>query len=244
MSLVQRAAAAATQRVRFRTARSRRTAPTASFTFDDFPRSAWTTGGPILARYEALATYFTAGRYCDSHENGLEYYSPDDLRAVAAAGHEIGCHTFSHQSSPAVGSRELMADMDRNQAFVGSVLGPYPLETFAYPYGDASPRTKALVSRRYAVGRGIRPGVNGRTVDMGQLRAVPLEIRNWTAELVERNVEAARGTNGWVVFFSHDVSEAPSPYGATPAMLEHALATVRNAGLDILTVRDACDQLH
>ena len=244
MRLLERANAALTRRVRFRTARSPLASPVASFSFDDFPRSAWTVGGPLLARYGAPATYYAAGRFCGAREDGLDYYDADDLRAVVAAGHEIGCHTFSHRSSPEIGPYALAQDLDRNRAFLEGVLGASFVETFAYPYGDASPRTKALASRRFHASRGIRAGVNGRVVDMGQLRAVPLEIRNWTAERVERQVEAARRTNGWVVFFSHDVSETPSPYGATPAMLEHALEAVRAAGIDILTVRDACRRLH
>lgn len=81
--------------------------------------------------------------------------------------------------------------------------------------------------------------MNGRTLDLGQLKAVPLEIRSWTAEAVDQEVELARQTGGWIVFFSHDVSEAPSPYGATPAMLEHALDQVRAAGIEILPVKHA-----
>jgi peptidoglycan/xylan/chitin deacetylase (PgdA/CDA1 family) len=225
--------------VTFKRARSTLSAPLASFSFDDFPRSAWTTGGPILDRYDAKATYYVAGRFCGVHEDGLEYYGAEDLRAVHAAGHELGCHTFSHRHSPQVSSRALGADLDRNRAFVAEAVGQAEFASFAYPYGDASPRTKLLAGRRFSLSRGIRAGVNGPRLDLGQLKAVPLEVRSWTAEAVERHVETARQTNGWIVFFSHDVSEAPSPYGATPAMLEHALSQVRAAGIEVLTVKDA-----
>jgi peptidoglycan/xylan/chitin deacetylase (PgdA/CDA1 family) len=239
MWLLEQANAALTRRVRFRTARAELARPIASFSFDDFPHSAWTVGGPILARYGAPATYYASGRFCGAHEDGLEYYRAEDLRAVAAAGHEIGCHSFSHRCAPAIGPRAFAEDLDRNHAFLTSVLGDYAPETFAYPEGEACPRTKALASRRFPVNRGVHAGVNGPLVDMGQLLAVPLESRNWTADMVERHVETARRTRGWIIFFSHDVSDAPSSYGATPAMLEHALATVRAAGIDMLTVRDA-----
>ena len=239
MKLLRKANNALTRQVRLKTARSRLSAPVASFTFDDFPRSAWTVGGPILARHAAKATYYVAGRFCDRHEDGLDYYGREDLRALYAAGHEVGCHTFSHRHCPDTPSRELDADWDRNGVFVREVLGDVRMTSFAYPYGNASPRTKALAGRRFAVSRGIRSGVNGRTLDLGQLKAVPLEIRSWTAGAVEREVELARRTGGWIVFFSHDVSDAPSPYGATPAMLEHALDQVKTAGIEILPVKHA-----
>jgi peptidoglycan/xylan/chitin deacetylase (PgdA/CDA1 family) len=234
-----RANNALTSRVRFKTARSHLSAPVASFTFDDFPRSAWTTGGPILARYGARATYYTAGRFCGIEEDGLVYYDRDDLQAVHAGGHEIGCHTFSHRRSPKVGSAELQADLDRNAEFVREVLGDVRMTSFAYPYGEASPRTKALMGGRFPVSRGIKAGVNGRTLDLGQLKAVPLESRSWSAGWIEREVTAAKASGGWLVFFSHDVSDAPSPYGATPAMLEHALEAVTRAGIETLPVKHA-----
>jgi peptidoglycan/xylan/chitin deacetylase (PgdA/CDA1 family) len=239
MSLFARANNSLTRQVRLKTARSKLSAPVASFSFDDFPRSAWTTGGPILDRYAAKATYFVAGRFCGQEEDGLTYFEAEDLRALYAAGHEVGCHTFSHRHSPKVASRELQADWDRNARFVRDLLGDVAMTSFAYPYGDASPRTKGLAGRRFAVSRGIRAGVNGRSLDLGQLRSVPLEVRCWTASAVEAQVDQARRTNGWITFFSHDVSDTPSPYGATPAMLAHALETVRTAGIEVLTIKHA-----
>ncbi len=239
MNLLAKANNALTRQIRYKTARSRLDAPIASFTFDDFPRSAWTVGGPLLERYGARATYYAAGRFCGRHEDGLDYYEADDLRAIRAAGHEVGCHTFSHRSSPKVGSADLQADWDRNVAFVREALGQDGFASFAFPYGDASPRTKKLASARFPVSRSVYSGVNSGEIDLAQLRAVPLEIRNWKAAEVEARVAEAVRSTGWIVFFSHDVSDSPSPYGATPEMLEHALATVRAAGIDILPVREA-----
>ncbi|HEY2836509.1 MAG TPA: polysaccharide deacetylase family protein, partial [Rhizomicrobium sp.] len=38
--------------------------PIASITFDDFPKSAWSEGGPVLARHGVRATYYTSGSFC------------------------------------------------------------------------------------------------------------------------------------------------------------------------------------
>lgn len=228
-----------TARTRFRTVRSRLARPTASFTFDDFPKSAWTTAGPILQAHGARGTYFTSGRYCGVREGAIDYYDADDLRALKAAGHEIGCHTFAHGRSSRVRSEALEADWDRNAAFLDEAVGGAEVTSFAYPFGDASPRAKALASRRFPVSRGIWKGVNRGSVDLAQLRVQPLEARSWTARSVERRVRRAAETGGWLVFFSHDVSDQPSPYGMTPAMLHHAIDTALAAGLDILPVRDA-----
>lgn len=220
--------------------RSRLRQPLASITFDDFPKSAWTIGGAIVERFGARGTYFTSGRFCGAREYGVQYYDADDLRALHAAGHEVGSHTYLHRSVRNMPSRELVADAERNAAFVREVLGDdATLSSFAFPFGDVSPRTKFLYSRLYPCCRGIRARVNSGRLDLAQLWAVPLEVRHWTAQRVEQRVEEARALNGWLVFFTHDVSEAPSPYGCTPAMLEHALGCVTGAGMEVLPVRDA-----
>lgn len=243
MKLLNKANDVLTARTRFRTVPARLARPAASFTFDDFPKSAWTVGGPLLEARGGRGTYFTSGRYCGVREDGIDYYDAEDLRALKAAGHEIGCHTFAHRRSSQVASAELQADWDRNADFLQEAAEGAELSSFAFPYGDASPRTKALASRRFPVSRGIWKGVNRGSVDAAQLRVQPLEARSWTARAVERRVKRAVETQGWLVFFSHDVSETPSPYGATPDMLKHAIDAAGAAGLDILPVRDAYRRL-
>jgi peptidoglycan/xylan/chitin deacetylase (PgdA/CDA1 family) len=211
----------------------------ASITFDDFAKSAWTTGGPILESFEARATYYVAGGLCGRAENGLEYFNADDLLAVHAAGHEVGGHTFSHPHVPLVSSRVLVNDADRNAEFVREVLGDVSLSSFAYPYGDVSLRTKLLFSRLFPSCRGTRLGVNARVVDLSQLKAVPLESRSWHADDIERAVAEAEAAKGWIIFFSHDVSDSPTPWGCTPAALEHALQTLQQVGMGVLPVKHA-----
>lgn len=240
MSFAYRLNAFATRQLPMKLARLRHDRPMASFSFDDFPRTAWTVGGPILERHKVKATYYAVGGFAGRTVEDVEQYDEADLRAVHAAGHEIGCHTYSHERGPGVSSDDLKRDVARNAAYLSSVLGDgYRPQTFAYPYGEVSPRTKALFARTFPLSRGIRAGVNGSLSDLSQLRAVPLEARSWSAAEVERWVAAARACKGWLVFFSHDVAEDPSPYGCTPAMLEHALGCVRDAGFEILTVKDA-----
>ena len=219
--------------------RSRLDRPVASISFDDFPRSAWREGGPILERYGARATYYAAGRFCGQTEEGIEYYTSSDLTEVRDAGHEIGCHSFSHQYGTGVSSKALREEAARNQAFVDALLGDYPLTSFAYPYGDVSPRTKLLFASRFATSRGIQRGVNAGLIDLAQLKAVILEHQAWNPAAIERTVAQAVRQNGWIIFFTHDVSDDPSPFGATPEMLDHALSAVRKAGIDILPVKHA-----
>lgn len=228
-----------TQRLPLKPARSRLGAPIASITFDDFPRSAWTSGGEILARHNARATYYAAGSFQGRTEDGLEYFTPEDLKAIAAAGHEVGCHGYRHKVSWRLSSQDLARDSERNAAAVREALGDYVLSSYAYPYGEASPRTKGVMGARFATSRGITKGVNAGLIDLAQLKAVGIERWWWTPAYIEGVIAEAKARNGWVIFFTHDVSDDPSPYGATPAMLEHALDALAKAQIEVLPVKHA-----
>jgi peptidoglycan/xylan/chitin deacetylase (PgdA/CDA1 family) len=237
--LRQRTNSLTTRLVPTKWVRSRLAAPVASMTFDDFPRSAWTIGGPILARYGAKATYYTSGRFCGVTEDGLEHYTADDLRALVAAGHEVGCHTHDHLYGSRVGTAALKQDIARNREVLADVLGHSEFSSFAYPYGDASPRTKRLFAGLFPTSRGIRAGVNAGIVDLAQLKSVALERRRWSEARIEGFVTEAQARKGWLTFFTHDVSDDPTPFGCTPAMLEHALETLQAADIPVLTVKQA-----
>jgi peptidoglycan/xylan/chitin deacetylase (PgdA/CDA1 family) len=239
VGLLQRANNLITRSLPLKWIRSHADRPMASITFDDFPKSAWTVAGPILARYGAKATYYTAGGFCGVTEDGLEYYDTEDLLAVRAAGHEVGCHSFSHDMAPTLRTEALLADLDRNALFMTTELGEQDLCSYAYPYGQISPRTKAVMGQRYSSARGVRSGVNAKTLDLAELKAIPIEYRRWIPEEIDAAIAQAQALSGWVIFFTHDVSDAPSPFGCTPAMLDHVLARLAAAQVDILPVKHA-----
>ncbi len=238
MGLMHRANNFVTRHLPLKLARCQLSRPVASVTFDDFPKSAWTVGGPILARYGARATYYTAGRFCGISEEGLDYYDASDVAALSAAGHEVGAHSYAHQMAPSLPPRALEMDAARNAEALAPLLD-HAMCSYAYPYGEVSPRAKAAMGARFATARGIRPGVNASMIDLAQLRAVPLEHRRWVPEEIDASVARAVAETGWVIFFTHDVSETPSDFGCTPAMLEYTLGRLADAGLETIPVRQA-----
>jgi peptidoglycan/xylan/chitin deacetylase (PgdA/CDA1 family) len=239
LSFFERANTFVTRKLPLKSVRSRLERPLASITFDDFPKSAWTVAGPILDRFGAKATYYASGRFCGVSEDGIDYYDAEDLRAAYRAGHEIGAHSFAHEKAPLVSSRALALDRAQNAVVLGEILGRAGLASYAYPYGAASPRTKALMGRAFATARGIRPGVNAGRIDLAQLLAVPIERRRWRPEDLRLMVEAARARKGWLILFTHDVCDDPSPFGCTPAMLTEAMEMLASAAIPVAPVKHA-----
>jgi peptidoglycan/xylan/chitin deacetylase (PgdA/CDA1 family) len=213
--------------------------PLASVSFDDFPKSAWEVGGRILDQYDAKATYYAVGDFCGRTVDGVRQYDPEDIRGLVACGHELGSHTYRHTSVITATNQALIQEEEDNKAFFNSILGDYHLSTFAYPFGDISPRTKRLYSKLFPLSRGIRRGLNGKWFDLAQVKAIPLEAREWDPAVIEDWVLKAKATNAWLCLFTHDVSDNPTPWGATPEMLKHALSTIRRCGIEIHTVKAA-----
>jgi|RhiMethySRZTD1v2_1073278.scaffolds.fasta_scaffold1027224_1 peptidoglycan/xylan/chitin deacetylase (PgdA/CDA1 family) len=212
--------------------------PLVSVTFDDFPKSAATTGARLLRDFGVKGTYFVAGGRSGRYLDGVDQFTDDDLLALAESGHEVGCHTFSHLRLPRVSRVEIEQDLILNRNYVHRLLGDYAMTSFAYPFGAASISTKNCLCTHFAFCRGIWSGVNKGRIDFAQLRAVQIDYRLDYPRL-EQVLDEAQRTNGWLIFFTHDVSDTPSPYGCTTQQLALVLETVVRREIAVLPVRDA-----
>jgi peptidoglycan/xylan/chitin deacetylase (PgdA/CDA1 family) len=209
--------------------------PVVSFTFDDFPRSALSIGGSILEKFGARGTYYvTFGLMNRVNELG-ELFHADDLSSLLDRGHDLGTHTFHHSSCHTSSLSEFVQDVKRGKDAVVDLLGHEP-SNFAYPYGDVSLRVKKNVGPILKSCRGIVPGFNGPQVDLNLLRANKLygdvDQLGAAETLIEENVKQKT----WLIFFTHDVSLHPSPYGCTPALFESVVSRAVRSGSRVLTV--------
>ena len=61
-----------------------------SLSFDDFPASAWTEAGPVLAEHGVKATYYVCGGLAGGVNMDRDQFQVPHLQALHAAGHEVG----------------------------------------------------------------------------------------------------------------------------------------------------------
>jgi hypothetical protein len=71
------------------------------------------------------------------------------------------------------------------------------------------------------------------------LRSTPLIETNIDRDGIDRAFDEAVAKNGWLIFYSHDVRAAPSPYGCSPTMLRHALEAASSRKIPILNIAQA-----
>ncbi len=208
-----------------------------SFAFDDIRRSAASNGARILAAHHAAGTYYVSLCKMAKRVNKGERFDAEDLRRLAADGHEIASHTFHHRSSERVSLAEFHADALRGREAIGE-LGITPSDNFAYPFGEVTLAAKQILAREMSTCRGMVPGVNGQVVDLALLRANRLYGGVERLDRVRHLLRYARWRGGWLIFYTHDVRDDPSPRGCTPALLEGAVALALAEGARIATVAD------
>jgi peptidoglycan/xylan/chitin deacetylase (PgdA/CDA1 family) len=213
--------------------------PVVSFTFDDVPLSACTTGADILEQHGIRGTYYVAGGGCGLPSPCGLLASAEHLRTLFKRGHELASHTFSHPAVSSIALGDLGRDLDRNEAILKRVNGGTAVRNFAYPYGDFSFRAKRYVEARFDSCRTLDRGLNVGTTDLGMLKSWSLDNASITRSQIRDIIADAVRQNGWLVFAIHDIDEHPSRFGATPELLLFAIEAAKAAGCAFAPVADA-----
>jgi peptidoglycan/xylan/chitin deacetylase (PgdA/CDA1 family) len=219
--------------------RLRNATPMVSFTFDDIPQSAATTGARILEDHGAHGTFYVSGGLVGTTSPNWAVVDVQDLLALHRRGHEIGCHTFSHKRACDLDAQSMAEEIERNRDYLRTLDGTITVGNFAYPFGYGSFARKLQLRTEFKSCRSIVPGVNSGAVDLQFLRSMPLIDRRIDRDGIERAFDQALNTNGWLIFYSHDVAERPSPYGCSPALMNHALEAASRRKIPVLNMAEA-----
>lgn len=214
--------------------------PLLSITFDDFPISAAQEGARVLERHGARGTYYASAGLSGRDGPCGRNFAPGDIARLAAASHEIGCHSFAHDDAAQSDVFSTLQDLAKNRDVLMSMGAPSP-RTHAYPYGETTPRLKDGLPPRFASARGILPGVNHGRADLVQLNAHAMFGTDWITRLHAALQRAAR-RGGWVIAFTHDVSDWPSAWGTRGVDLDALLHEARKLNFTVLPVSAALER--
>jgi peptidoglycan/xylan/chitin deacetylase (PgdA/CDA1 family) len=213
-----------------------------SFTFDDFPRSAWTVGGKILGEYGVKGTYYAALGLMGQTTPVGEMFERRDLEEVAEGGHELACHTHDHVLCRDLDRIHLLANCERNQLRMSELLCGYRPRNFSFPEGVVTASAKALLSPIYDSCRTIEPGINLDPVDLAFLRANRVYSTSSSRQLQEI-IQRNQRQMGWLILYTHDIGAIPSPWGCTPEEFRAVVACAAVSGTEILPIGDAVQRL-
>jgi peptidoglycan/xylan/chitin deacetylase (PgdA/CDA1 family) len=217
------------------------TGPMISFCFDDAPASATDAGAAILERRGLKGSFFIAAAMAGAEGATGRMADPAAVRRLAEAGHEVGCHTYSHLDCGQATAQDAVEDVARNAKTLDRWGLPQPT-TFAYPYGDVAPATKRVLAGRFTLMRALHPGLVTAGCDLNQAPAVGIEGAQGEAN-ARRWIDRAAGRKAWLILYTHDVAEAPTPWGCTPAALGRLADTALAAGFEVVTVAEGARRL-
>jgi peptidoglycan-N-acetylglucosamine deacetylase len=101
-----------------------------ALTFDDGPHPAYTPQVlKLLRKHHVRATFFVIGQQASAH--------PDLVRAIAADGHTVGTHTWSHADLHRLPAPRVRSEVARAVETVATTTGTIP-HLFRAPYGSWS----------------------------------------------------------------------------------------------------------
>jgi peptidoglycan/xylan/chitin deacetylase (PgdA/CDA1 family) len=111
-----------------------------ALSFDDGPDPEWTPRVlEVLARHDVRGSFFVVGERA-ARARGV-------LRDIAAAGHEIGSHGWSHTSLWRCGPRRTAREIRRAHALIADVTGRAPRH-FRPPWGMVNAAMFPLLARQ------------------------------------------------------------------------------------------------
>ena len=210
-----------------------------SFTFDDAPRTAATEGARIVESLGAGATFYIATSLCG--EISPEYgamLDHSEIRDLATSGHHIAAHSHSHTHLRRGGEAAFRDDCARNKSILEDLSGG-AVDDFAYPFGEYTFAAKAVLADLFTTQRSIDPGVNQGDVDLRLLKSETLEQKHFSLARVEEVVSDCAENGGWLIFFTHDVSDDPTEFGTTPSQLRDVVRVVQSSGVPVADVATA-----
>ena len=127
-----------------------------ALTFDDAPHSQQTPRIlEILRHYNVKAAFFCIGRHIEQH--------PDIISRIAAEGHLIGNHSYSHSNFfPLLTPRKMREDLAHCEDLIDSIIpADRRLRLFRPPFGVTNPTVASAVR----LGGYITIGWNIRSLD-------------------------------------------------------------------------------
>ena len=210
--------------------------PMISFAFDDVPASAIDAGAAIIEARGLRGTYFVAAALAGTDAVTGPMATPDQVRGLADAGHEIGCHTYSHLDCGQAAACDAVEDVARNAETLAA-WGVGRPTTFAYPFGDVAPVAKRAMAPRFALMRALHRGVVIAGSDLNQAPAVGVEGPDGEALAMAWLARAAH-RKAWLILCTHDVAEVPSPFGCTPSALARLVDAALANGFEPVTVAE------
>ena len=190
-----------------------------ALTFDDGPSESTPGVLAVLRHYGIQATFFCCGANIER--------LPEITRAAAAAGHEIGNHTYFHPPLLACGADRVRRELEETQTVIKNTIGRRP-GLFRPPYGLRAPSLAR-----------IQPALG--------LTAVLWSVIGWDWKFPRERIarRVLRGADEGAIICLHDgeITNLRADRRETIAALPEIIERLREADYSFVTAGEMEDQI-
>jgi peptidoglycan-N-acetylglucosamine deacetylase len=111
-----------------------------AITFDDGPNPVYTPQVlEIFSEAQGKATFFMIGEQMRNY--------PEVVKQVAAGGHEVGNHTYTHPKLSQLNTAECLEEIEQTEKVIEELTGRKPV-IFRPPYLDYNQETVSLIQKK------------------------------------------------------------------------------------------------
>ncbi len=154
-----------------------------SLTFDDGLLDHATVVQPMLKESGIRATFFIVPKYTDmaleqrAHPSKRQFASWEQIRSIAADGHEMGNHSSTHANLKNASAELLQYEVVHALSYIEAKTGQWP-QTFCFPGNSRDQKALDFVLKHH---------VNARTYQYGIGRNFEIErFRTWLESQIQK----------------------------------------------------------
>lgn len=223
--------------------------PLITVTFDDGWESIYSQALPMLQSYGIPTTQYVLSGTADN----VQYMNYAQMRKMAQAGHEIGCHSIDHADLTKLTQQQLDTQLRECKAVVGKELN-MEIREFASPYGSTNPTTIDAIMRTYNSHRNTVGDIWNSPADDHDVNTranfkrydiicVTLR-RHTTPAQLQAAIDYAVKNNGWLVLNYHQIEDDGSEYGLNNRQLDEQLQIISKANARITTIGQTLEAIE
>lgn len=180
-----------------------------SYTFDDGLLEHYTMVRPKFNELGLKGSFCIIGSKVGRDQKGTPCMTWEQLKEMAADGHEITSHGFKHLSMEKLSGEAMRYEVQHNDTLIYQKVGVFP-RTYFYPGNRKTPEGLAFCSKD-------RVGTRTFQVSLGSRRD-SLWLAKWTNQLLKKGE--------WGVTMTHGITVGYDAFPDCPQMLWHHLEQV------------------
>ena len=223
--------------------------PLITLTFDDGWETIYTDAAPLLQKYGLVSTQYVLSGL----DKDQQYMTFEQMKALHAAGHEIGCHSVDHANLTQISHDKLMTELNGCKTTLEKQLG-LRIDEFASPFGASNQQSIDAIKQVFRSHRNTNGDITTNQVDdqdvntrqtYSRYNIIAVTIRrDTTIEQLQAAIDYTVKNNGWLVLNYHQVDNSASDFGVDKYDLEQQLQVLNKAKARVVPMGPVLDVIE